>query len=165
MNYLIKKLSRSDLKLAKQLFIFFQQDDGIAEPVLADDQHLLKLIAKNYHVFVALDGETVIGGLTAYELPMYYGSVNEIFLYEIAVHLRHRRKGIATALINGLKAYCDQNKIKIIFVGTEKTNLAAKELYLKTGGDMEIIPWFTYTLKNSRKHTDPKLKEKGVKLN
>jgi aminoglycoside 3-N-acetyltransferase I len=148
MNYTIKKLSKADLAFAKQLFIFFQEDDGIANPELASDKYLQRLISDaNYHVFVALDGAKVIGGVTAYELPMYYGPVNEMFLYEIAVRPGYRRQGIATALIESLKALCGENGVKIIFVGTEKSNLAAKELYLNTGGAMEIIPWFTYTLK------------------
>lgn len=149
MNYTIKKLSKDDLKLAKQLFIFFQKDDGVAKPMLGGDKYLRKLIGdKNYHVIVALDGDKVIGGLAAYELPMYYEEVNEMFLYEIAVMTEYRRRGIATALIESLKTLCTENGVRIIFVGTEKSNLAGKELYLNTGGAMEIIPWFTYTLKH-----------------
>jgi len=151
MNYSIKKLSKADLAFAKQLFIFFQEDDGNLRPSLASGKYLQQLIAnKSYHIFAALDGENVIGGLTAYELPMYYGHTNEMFLYEIAVRPEYRRQGIATALIENLKALCDEKGIKVMFVGTEKSNLAAKELYLNTGGAMEIIPWFTYTLKPSK---------------
>jgi aminoglycoside 3-N-acetyltransferase I len=147
MQYSIKKLTKSDLQLAKQLFIFFQQDDGVKKPSLGSDKYLLELISnKTYHIFVALDGETVIGGVTAYELPMFYKQVNEMFLYEIAVKPEYRRNGIAAALIETLKDFCIKKRIKCLFVGTEKKNLAAKELYLKTGGSMEIIPWFTYGL-------------------
>jgi aminoglycoside 3-N-acetyltransferase I len=147
MQYTIKKLSRSGLAYARQLYMLLQIDDGIENPSLADDKYLAKLLTgKAFHVIVALNGKTVIGGLTAYELPMYYKEVKEMFLYEIAVHKDFRKQGIGAALVNKLKDICREKGIKIMFVGTETRNLPAKQLYLATGGAMEIIPWFTYTL-------------------
>jgi aminoglycoside 3-N-acetyltransferase I len=147
MQYTIKKLGAPGLNYAKQLYTLFQIDDGVANPSLASDKYLTKLLSGNsFYVIVALDGKTVIGGLTAYELPMYYKPVSEMFLYEIAVHKDYRKQGIGTALVNELKEICSQKNIEIIFVGTETNNLPAKQLYLATGGAMEIIPWFTYNL-------------------
>jgi aminoglycoside 3-N-acetyltransferase I len=147
MNYIIKKLSPTDLSLAKQLIILWQTEDGDLNPIIPSDSYLDDLISKDsFHVFVAMKDKHIIGGLTAYELPMFKEEVKEMFLYEIGVDENYRQQGIATKLIDTLKKTCFEKDIKVIFVGTSIDNHAAKQLYKATGGEMEEIPWFTYNL-------------------
>ncbi len=148
MGYTIKKLSPEDVSLAKQLFIYFQIDDGIENPIIPSDNYLGNLLSKgSFHVFVALEDNLVIGGITGYELEMYKESENEMFLYEIAVHENHRQNGIGSKLIGELKKLCVEKNISVMFVGTSTDNKAAIQLYKATGGEMELIPWFVYDLK------------------
>jgi ribosomal protein S18 acetylase RimI-like enzyme len=53
---------------------------------------------------VALDGDEVIGGLVAYELPKLEQARHEIYIYDLAVAAAHRRRArVATALIGWLQ--------------------------------------------------------------
>ena len=146
MHFTIKKLDQYNINFAKQLFLFFQIDDSIAEPVIPSDEYIKALLLKNdFHVVVALQNDILIGGLTAYELEMYKAEIKEMFLYEIAVEPEHREKGIAKALIGFLKNICVDSGIKEMYVGTSTNNQAAKKLYLSTGGEPDAdIAWFVY---------------------
>jgi aminoglycoside 3-N-acetyltransferase I len=144
----IKKLGPYDTILAKELFHFFQVDDGITDPFTPSDKYLTALLQKDdFHVIVAMAGHTLIGGLTAYELEMYKEEIKEMFLYEIAVEPEQRQKGVASALIEYLKNIGIAKGIKEMYVGTSTDNLAAMKLYRSTGGEADTnIAWFVYTL-------------------
>jgi aminoglycoside 3-N-acetyltransferase I len=148
MPFTIQKLGPADVSLAKQLFWFFQVDDGVAEPVIPSDEYLKDLLLKDdFHVIVALQYNIMIGGLTAYELVMYKDEIKEMFLYEIAVFLEYREKGIAGALIEYLKRIAVDRGIKEMYVGTTGDNTAAIKLYHSTGGEAEDgVLWFVYRL-------------------
>jgi len=62
------------------------------------------LLAKEHIVvIVALVGEEVIGGLLAYELEKFERTRNEFYIYDLAVSSEHRRRRIATSLIEHLR--------------------------------------------------------------
>ena len=145
MTFNIKKLDSEDLALAKQLFLFFQIDDGVKKPTAASDEYLNNLLSRDdFHVVVAIENETVIGGLTAHELVMYKEETREAFLYEIGVEPLHRKKGVARALVEFLKEISRAKGITYMFVGTEADNTPAIRLYETTGGKYEDIAWFVY---------------------
>ncbi len=147
MDFIIRKLEPNETSLAKELFIWFQVDDGVAQPLVPSDYYLRNLLAKeDFHVVIALDRNKVIGGLTAFELTMYKEEVNEIFLYEIGVDEQYRKKNIATELIGFLKKMAAKRGIPEMYVGTEMHNIPAQKLYDKTGGKFEQIAWYVYTL-------------------
>lgn len=135
-SFEIKKLESTEKKLANELFLFFQVDDGERNPTSASDKYLTDLLEKDdFHVLVALENDRVIGGLTAYELKKYKNEATEMFLYEIGVGEKYRRRGVAAALIEFLKAICAEKNIRVMFVLTESENLPARRLYEKTGGE------------------------------
>jgi len=143
------ELNENDLFFAKQFIQQLQVEDGMTDPVMPGDMYLHKLLSSDTsHVLVALENNIVVGGLTAYELSMFAREENEMFLYDITVTESHRQKGIAGKLIGLLKKICIDKGIKIIFVGTSTDSEPAIKLYKATGGDMEIIPWFTYNLED-----------------
>ncbi len=145
----IKQLAPTDTRYAQELILLWSKDDHDVEPQIPSKTYLKTQLTKgSFHVYVALDDDQVVGGLTAYELNMFDKEVTEMFLYEIGVTANYRRQGIAKKLIDALKKTCYQNNIPIIFVGTSLDNEAAKLLYETTGGDLEITPWYTYELKN-----------------
>jgi aminoglycoside 3-N-acetyltransferase I len=146
-DYSIKKLSLTDVKLAKELIRLWQAEDGMQHSATPNVDYLADLLSRDsFHVYVALMDNVVVGGLSGYELPMFPEEVTEMFLYEIGVDEGHRKNGIASMLIDALKETCKIKGIKIIFVGTSTDNKPAIKLYKSTGGVMEEIPWFTYQL-------------------
>jgi aminoglycoside 3-N-acetyltransferase I len=146
MTFTIKKLLPGDVHLFKQLSMFFQADDGVAEPIVPSERYLKNLLLKDqFHVIAALQNGGLIGGLTAYELELYVRPINEMFLYEIAVYPEYRQRGIAKALIIFLKDICVEKGIKEMYVGTSVNNRAALQLYKSTGGEADDeIAWFVY---------------------
>jgi aminoglycoside 3-N-acetyltransferase I len=147
MGYEIKKLGAGDLSLARQFIAQLHVEDGAIDPIAPKDGYLANLLSSDtFHVFVALDGDRVAGGLSAYELQMFPKEEKEMFLYDIEVIAPYRQKGVATQLIDALKVTCRSKGIRIIFVGTSTDSEPAIELYKTTGGTMELIPWFTYNL-------------------
>ncbi len=142
----IEKLSSNQIALAKELMLMFQLDDGIENPTLPSENYLTEILAKDdFHVIVALKNNQLIGGLTAYEIKMFKRETIEMFLFEIGVEKSQRKKGVATALIEFLKEICIAKGIIEMFVGTGKDNLAARRLYLTTGGKAdENSVWFNY---------------------
>lgn len=147
MDLLIKKLEADETALAKDLFVWFQVDDDVEKPLAPSDYYLRNLLVKDdFHVIVALDQDKVIGGLTAFELPMYKEEVNELFLYEIGVNEEYRQQNVATQLIDFLKKIAVKRGIPEMYVGTEMKNFPAQKLYDKTGGKFEQIAWYVYDL-------------------
>lgn len=120
MTYETRKLNPNDINLAKELFLFFQIDDGVVNPTLGSDEYLRDLLSRNdFHVIGALQNETIIGGLVGYELAKYKEETTVMFLYEIGVSSSFRRKGIATKIRllerdlwrkSGLKSVCRYRK-------------------------------------------------------
>jgi len=148
MEFTIEKLGPGGLELAKELILFYQQDDGISYPVVPSDDYLRDLLSKEiFHILVALKDNALIGGATAYELDMYKKEVKEMFLYEIAVRPEYRGNGIGKALINGLKRICAERNIDEMYVGTTTSNRAAVKLYSSAGGEqVPDITWFVYQI-------------------
>jgi aminoglycoside 3-N-acetyltransferase I len=143
----IKNLGSNDVALTKQLFLSFQIDDGVENPTEASDGYLKKLLERpDFHVIAAVEDERVIGGLTAYEIFKYKAEETEMFLYEISVESAHRKKGVATALVENLKQICAEKNIREMFVGAEADNLPALQLYEKTGGKGFPVIEFDYEL-------------------
>ena len=158
MSYKITKLTTADVLLAKRLIYEWQVEDGVQEPVVPGDEYLQKLLGQDtFHAFVATDESLVIGGLSAYEMRMFTSEEDEIFLYEIGVNEHYRQRGVARAMIDELKKVCVTKGINTFYVGTATDNEPAKKLYKATGGDMELIPWFTYDLGLGRVADPPKI--------
>lgn len=145
MSLEIKKLKPEDFGVAKLLFLFFQVDDGVEDPTSASDEYFKNLLSReDFHVVAAFENENLVGGLAAYELAKYKREDTEMFLYEIGVENKHRRKGIGREIINFLRQICLDKGILEMFVATEMDNDSAKALYEKMGGEFESTAIYTY---------------------
>jgi aminoglycoside 3-N-acetyltransferase I len=112
---------------------------------IGSEIHLLNLLSReNFIALAALTENEVVGGLTAYELPMYYSDSSEIFLYDLAVKPKYQRRGIGKELIQSLKAHCIRQGIKEFFVMAHAEDEHAIEFYRATGGKSENVVNFLY---------------------
>ena len=117
------------------------------ESKIGSETHLLKLLSnKDFIALAALTENEVVGGLTAYELPMYYSDSSEIFLYDLAVKPEYQRMGIGRGLIQSLKAHCLQQGIQVFFVMAHEEDEHAIEFYRSTGGKSENVVNFLYEI-------------------
>ena len=96
--------------------------------------YLEQLLASDTFVaLVALDGDVVVGGIAAYELRKFERERSEIYIYDLAVALSHRRRGIATALIKELQRIAAARGAWVVFVQADLGDDPAIALYSKLG--------------------------------
>ena len=141
----IKRLTKENVLIFKSLVHLFNTVFEEDESNIGNEKHLSDLLGNNHFIaLVALHGGEVVGGLTAYELPLYYSRPSEIFLYDLAVSIKHQRKGIGKRLIQKLKEYCAENHIQEFFVLAHEEDEHAVEFYRATGGRSEKVVNFVY---------------------
>jgi aminoglycoside 3-N-acetyltransferase I len=110
---------------------------GAAPP---DDDWLEALLAKDHVIaLAALDGEAVVGGLVAYELDKFEQARREIYIYDLAVAEPHRRRGIATALIERLREIAAARGAWVVYVQADHGDDPAIALYEKLGVREEVL--------------------------
>jgi aminoglycoside 3-N-acetyltransferase I len=137
MKYLFKRITSTDTEMMKALLGVFAE--AFAEPqtymgAVPGDEYLRRLLQKEYFIpLVALAEDKVIGGLVAYELEKFEQERSEIYLYDLAVKESHRRKGVATSLINELKSIARRQGAYVIFVQADHGDNAAISLYESLG--------------------------------
>jgi len=98
----------------------------------------------NGNFWVALDENKVVGTIGQID----FGN-DQVALRKMFVHRDHRgkEKGVAQLLLDKLKDWCNQRKVKSIFLGTIDTMHAAHQFYKKNG--------FTELLKTELPKTFP----------
>jgi aminoglycoside 3-N-acetyltransferase I len=104
------------------------------------DAYLEDLLAKEHVIaLTASDGDKVAGGLVAYELAKFERARREIYIYDLAVHADHRRRGIATALIDALRAIARTRNVWVIYVQADYGDDPAIALYEKLGKREDVM--------------------------
>lgn len=119
----IRQLAAGDAPvLAAMMGMFrevFQEPDP-STPLPGRDYLERLLMSETFLAVAALVGVEVVGGLTAYELRKPEREASEIYLYDLAVVASHRRRGIATGLIERLRQLAAQRGACEIFVQADK---------------------------------------------
>jgi aminoglycoside 3-N-acetyltransferase I len=87
----------------------------------------------------ALKYSMVVGGLVAYEFQKFEQERSEIYIYDLAVAEAHRRRGVATALIEELKKLAAERNAYVIFVQADIMDAPAIALYTKLGARAEVL--------------------------
>ncbi len=108
---------------------------------LASSSHMRSLLKASGNYFIgAYDEKRPVGFLIAHLFPRIDRDEYQVYLYEIGVDERYRRRGIGSRMIELLKQLCREENvvIKEIWVGTEHGNTSAQELYKSTGAQMEL---------------------------
>jgi aminoglycoside 3-N-acetyltransferase I len=106
------------------------------------DEYLRRLLSSDSFIaLAALKGEAVVGGIAAYELRKFEQERSEIYIYDLAVALEHRRQGIATALIERLRELAADRGAYVIFVQADTgiEDEAAIALYSRLGAREDVL--------------------------
>lgn len=144
----IKKLEGiSDAKLFQDLLQVFAQvfeRDPFIPPSLTYLQGLL--VQEQVVVYVVIQRDQVLGGLTAYSLPTYYAQGAEMFLYDIGIRPDFQRKGLGKALLQALQEHCKSMGIASLFVAADEEDTHALDFYTHTGGKEAKVRHYTYTM-------------------
>ena len=143
MRYTVRKLGPGDARLLEGMSAAFAE--AFNEPdtylgAMPSRRYLEDLIAKPHIIaIVALAGQDVVGGLFAYELEKFEQQRREIYIYDLAVHAKHRRRGVATRLIAELQQIASRRGAYVIFVQADPGDTAAIRLYESLGEREDVL--------------------------
>src|SRR5687768_612964 len=102
--------------------------------------YLQQLLSSDYFIaLAALKNGEVVGGIAAYELKKFEQERSEIYIYDLAVAVAHRREGIATGLIQELKKLAAARAAYVIFVQADSRDAPAIALYSKLGIREDVL--------------------------
>jgi aminoglycoside 3-N-acetyltransferase I len=129
----IRRLQKDDYALlasAIQSLIPEDERDGR----VGSDTHLRRALENTacYFIVCLLDSIPV-GYLSAYGFPAVHADCSHVYLYDIIVDERHRRKAIGSRMIEDLKKRCEADGADHIWLGTSLENEAAQRTFEGTG--------------------------------
>lgn len=139
----IRRLGPKDKLAFRQMNAMFGQafDDPetyTGEPPCED--YVSDLLSKDHVILlVSLQDDEVVGGLVAYELQKFERQRLEIYIYDLAVDEGHRRRGIATALIEHLRDIARARGAWIVYVQADYGDDPAITLYTKLGTREDVM--------------------------
>lgn len=141
----IRQLTATDMELMEALLKMFGEAFNDVDTYTGKQpshDYLRSLLGSDFFVALAAssDGQ-VVGGIAAYELRKFEQERSEIYIYDLAVAEGHRRKGIATALIQELKRIGRERGAYVIFVQADTSieDEAAIALYSKLGVREDVL--------------------------
>lgn len=142
-NFALRHIGPDDVSLVDQLLSVFGEafEDHISySSARPKAEYMKRLLHSDYFIaLVALSGESVVGGLAAYELKKFEQERSEVYIYDLAVAEPYRRAGIATELISSLKRIAAARGAYVIFVQAGPGDDPAIALYTKLGAREDVL--------------------------
>lgn len=143
MDHTYARLSGEHVDELKALVRVFGEAFGeldTYQKAVPSDEYLRSLLSTPQFVaLVAIAEGEVIGGLAAYVLEKFEQERREIYIYDLAVQERHRRKGVARGLLHELKRVARQSEAYLIYVQADKSDRAAIRLYESVGHKKDVF--------------------------
>jgi len=142
-SFSIRALGSDDGPLMRRMLLMFGEAFGDMASYTSKpptDAYLRGLLASpQFIALAAVQSDDVVGGLAAYELIKFEQQRNEIYIYDLAVAEDHRRRGIATALIQELRGIAASRGAYVIYVQTDLGDDPAIALYAKLGVREDVL--------------------------
>lgn len=138
------RLSEGDRDVARRMFTLMAEvfDEG-CEPL--SDAYVDRLLAReDFWAVAAFAGDELAGGLTAHALPMTRSESAEIFIFDIAVHPHHQRRGVGRLLVATLREEAARAGIDTVFVPADDEDEHALDFYRALGGVPAPVTIFTF---------------------
>ncbi|MEP7167904.1 MAG: GNAT family N-acetyltransferase [Bacteroidota bacterium] len=147
MNIKTEKLNNRDTGKFTELIRVFEDVFKMNNFKMPDEIYLQGLLDKNdFFVFVALQDNKVIGGLTSYIMQQYYSKSPLVYIYDLAVKTEFQRQGIGKMLIAANNNFCRGIGVEAVMVEADEVDDYAIEFYQKTGAKGEKVIHFDYLL-------------------
>jgi aminoglycoside 3-N-acetyltransferase I len=128
---------RADLDILKEMLALFSEvfdDFGSYQSKIASDAYLeSRLNDDTFIALAAIVDDHVVGALAAYVLKKFEQERSEIYIYDLGVRESHRRRGIATGLINKVREIAREIGAYVIFVQADTGDDPAIKLYESLG--------------------------------
>ncbi|EMR03074.1 GNAT family N-acetyltransferase [Cesiribacter andamanensis] len=151
MNRIIKRVGPQEIEEFTALIKLFEEVFELPPLPLPATSYLQQLLLQeSFHVFVAMEGSEVIGGLTAFTLPQYHSTAPLLYVYDLAVAPSRQRQGIGRELMATAIAYAREKGMEEVFVQAEEEDLHALDFYRATDAQGQRIFHFTYPLLSTK---------------
>ncbi len=138
-----RKLGAGDVRFLKELLRVFGEafdEPATYQGAVPGDSYLRDILRQPHFIAIAaFDAGHVVGGLVAYVLDKFEQERKEVYLYDLAVSEGHRRRGIATELIEQLKQVAREHGAYVLFVQADRGDTAAIRLYESLGSREEVF--------------------------
>lgn len=145
MPFEIHLLTPNDIAMMEALLTMFGEAFEDVETYTAhrpSEAYFHQLLSRDTFIaLAAVKSGDVIGGIAAYELQKFEQARSEIYIYDLAVALAHRRQGVATALIEELRVIAAERGAYVIYVQADTgiEDEAAITLYSKLGKRENVL--------------------------
>ena len=142
----VRRLGPADTELIPEINrmygeAFAEVDEYISDP--PGKERRCELLGNDNMVLIAaFDAGEVIGALTAYVLPKIEQNRSELFLYDLAVRDTHRRRGVATRLIEEARAIARERDVWMMFIQADVGDEAPIALYRMLSVDEGVSHYF-----------------------
>jgi aminoglycoside 3-N-acetyltransferase I len=145
MSICIRRLTRADVAAALALYgLLAETLDAPGAALDAGQAHAL-LGRTDMWTLAAFDGAQVVGGLTAHVLPMTRAAGVEILVYDLAVAVSHRRRGVGRALLGHLRDQEPGAPVLGVFVFADvEDDAEAGAFYRACGGEASAATMYTF---------------------
>ncbi len=143
MSFDIRIAGPGDIALYRAAMVLFGRafdDPESYHDAPPPDAYVRGLLERDTFILLAAEGEgSVAGALAAYVLPKFEQARNEVYIYDLAVDVAWRRRGVATALIERLKVEAAGRNAWVIYVQADYGDDPAIALYEKLGVREDVM--------------------------
>ena len=140
----IDRLGPGDRDAARRTFeLLTEVFEAHGEPL--SDGYIDRLVGRpDLWVLTATVGGRIVGGLTAHELLMTRNESVELFIYDLAVHPGHQRRGIGRRLVETALGRAAARGIECTFVPADDDDAHALAFYRALGGASSPVTFFQF---------------------
>lgn len=144
----ITRLKKRDVTQFAELISLFEDVFEMKDFTLPAQKHLQKVLGQNnFHVWVAVIKNKIVGGLTSYIFDQYYSEKPLAYIYDLAVQTSLQRQGIGKKLISAVIEFYKKKGFEEVFLQADKIDQYAIDFYRSTlPAAEEQVVHFYYTL-------------------
>ena len=142
-KYHIKQVLPGEVDLVYELLSLFADvfdENETYRHNQPDRDYLIRHLENDsFLVVVALFGSKVVGGLTVFELTKFEQERKELFIYDLAVHENHRRRGVATSMIDKVKSLASERGSYMVFIQSEAEDEPSSMTYRQFSDPLKVF--------------------------
>lgn len=148
MDIKIEILETDNVEGLKTMLQIFEEVFEMQNFKAPSDEHLKQLLLKpSFIPVIAKIDDEIVGAMTVYVWDQYYSTQPLAYIFDLAIAIKHQRKGIGQKMIAFIKEYCKERGFEEVFVQADKVDDYALDFYRKTNPTKEEdVSHFYYSL-------------------
>jgi len=152
MDLTIEKFNHTDIDKFTDLILVFEDVFEMEDFKIPSAIYLKQLLSKNdFFVFVALQNNKVVGGLTSYIMHQYYAPSPLVYIFDLAVKRELQYQGIGKMLVAANNNYSKAIGAEAVMVQADEPDDYAIKFYHSTGATAQKVIHFEYLISDMAK--------------